>query len=137
MSSEVKDTWSNLHWLVLWLGQVASPFQASVSLLRWGIIALTHRTVLKIYKIIYAKHSAWHMAIIQYWLLISKHAKLFFIRDYKDLRKSKPECYCKQIKTRVINFRWDNRKHPPCQRNSFSFCNNAIHPKDGFSFPET
>lgn len=61
----------------------------------------------------------------------------FLIRDYKDLRKSKPGCYCKQIKTRGINFRVDNGKHTTCQGSSFSFGNNAIHPQEGFSFPET
>lgn len=60
----------------------------------------------------------------------------FFISDYKDRRKSKPEFYCKQIETREITFRLDKRKHHACQWSSFPLYNNTTHPKDIFSFLE-
>lgn len=41
-----------------------------------------------------------------------------------------------KIETRDINFRLDNRKHPACQGNLFSFYNNATQPKGTSSFPE-
>lgn len=47
-----------------------------------------------------------------------------------------PEFYCKQIETRDINFRLDNRKHPACRWSSFSSHNNTSHCKNSFSFPE-
>lgn len=60
----------------------------------------------------------------------------FFTSNYKDFRKSKPEFYCKQIETRDINFRLDNRKHPARRWSSFSSHNNTRHCKNSFSFPE-
>lgn len=114
MSSEVKDTWvrgPNLPPTSCDFGQGPSPFLAPVYLLQYGDNNGTYTI-----KILHIKDNickAQCLAYGQYSFLAVIFPKayqvVFFIRDYKDLRKSKPEFHCKQTETKDINFRLGNR----------------------------